>query len=107
MPIRFRYFTETNESKFNKDKFCEGFDECFSDFVILYTMFSGLAINKEEDSPIKGATVEFYGNNTLLKTTTRNSNGYYEFLEHEIRDYFVKIKNVVLEVIVFAIKLQQ
>lgn len=90
-PLRFRYFTAANENNFNKDRMCEGFDECFTDFVSLGTNFSGLVINKEDGSGIAGATVELYSNGTLVNSTTTGTTGYYTFPEPQAGEYNVKI----------------
>lgn len=90
-PLRFRYFTSANENNFNKDRMCEGFDECFTDFVTLGTNFSGLVINKEDGTGIPAATVELYSNGTLVSSTVTDTTGYYTFPNPQAGTYTVRI----------------
>ncbi len=90
-PLRFRYFTAANENNFNKDRMCEGFDECFTDFVTLSTIFSGYVINKEDGTGIEDAKVDIYTGDTLVDSTVTNAAGYYSFLDPEPGDYIIQI----------------
>ena len=90
-PLRFRYFTSANEINFNKDRMCEDFDACFTDFVTLGTVFSGLVINKEDGSGIAGALLELYAHDQLIDSTTTDATGNYSFLNPPAGEYTVKI----------------
>ena len=90
-PLRFRYFTAANENNFNKDRMCASFDNCFTDFVTLATVFSGTVINKEDGIGIEGATVELYSNGSLIYTTTTDTSGYFQISNPVAGDYNIKI----------------
>ncbi len=92
-PIRFNYFTGTNENNFNKDKMCEiaDFDDCFSDFVTLSTIFTGTVLNKEDGSPICAAEVKIFKNGIEIADTTTDYAGNYLFAGLKEDDYRIKI----------------
>ena len=90
-PLRFRYFTAANENNFNKDRMCESFDDCFTDFVTLTTLLSGTVINKEDGSGIAEATVEIYQDGTLVASTVTDPTGHYVFSDPDSGNYTIRI----------------
>lgn len=92
-PIRFNYLTSTNETNFNKDKMCvdEHFDECFSDFVTLATLLSGMVINKDDGTPVCKAKMTLYREGLLVDETYTDDFGEYLFTDLEAANHRIRI----------------